>query len=372
MKKFLLIGLILCMIFTMAACGGAGSSDTDATAGGAAKAAPEFTWKLLGVYGRGTSGAEIEDSYAKMVTELSNGRLKVDYYAAGELAGQGSVLELVQNGTVEMGGDWPGYWIGLNTAFEPLGTSVLNMSGFDFLVWYESGGGREIYNEIYGEYGLKFIGNTVTMTESGVRSNVPINSIEDFKGLQVRVGGLSAPMVMKKLGANPVTVAGSELYEAMQKGVIDAFEYGQPTLDYTSGMYETAKYWSLPAWHQTGSLVGIMVNEDAYNALPPELQLTLEVAGDYVMTHISCLNIWDDSEATQAIMDYGCEITYLSDEDLKIIQGYRDEVVQQLCDENALYKKVIESQIDYMKRLAPTRERLGEFGFGKTTILEIK
>ena len=371
-KKLSIIYLIICLLITLVGCSGNNGSATETDSTNNTNAQAEYNWKLLGVYARGTNYAKIEETYAEMVTKLSNGRIKVTYFGAGELGSQGSVFDLVQSGTVEMGGDWPGYWTGIDTAFEPLGTSMLGFSGWDFLVWYKAFGGKEICDEIYDKYGLVFIANTVQQQESGIRSNVPINSLEDFKGLQLRIGGLTAPRVLTKIGANCVTVAGPELYEAVQKGVVDGYEYGSAGLDYSSAVYETTKYWCTPGFHQTGSLIGIMVNKDAYNSLPEDLQNVLQIAGDYCITHNSCQNIYEEVIAMDAILNAGCTITKLSEEDLSIIEKYRNEVVNELCAENPLYRKAIESQIAYMESMKATRERYGIYGFGNTWSLTLK
>lgn len=370
-KKFLLV-LVAIMVMGMMLIGCAVDGDNSGTSpgqDGGETSSETYNWRMVGVYTKGSTLGLCEQAFAEKVTELSGGELTITYYGVGELGSATQVMDMVREGTVELGADWPGYWTGVNTAFEPLATSMMGMNAWDYLLWVKAGGGQELYDEIYGMYGLKYFPTVYTNMESGFRSASPITSLDDFEGLKVRCAGMTAPEVLSRLGATPITVAANELYESMQRGVIDALEYSQPSADYDMGLYEVAQYWLTPGFHQTGSVLGVMINEEAYNSLPEQLQAILGAAADYVATSYSSMNCYNDAAATDAMLEAGVEITTLSDEELATIENIKNEVTEEYMEANELYAKVVESQMEYMEIFSNQRDFMGDYGWGKTWTL---
>ena len=146
------------------------------------------------------------------------------------------------------------------------------------MVWIYQGGGFEIYQEVYGKFGMVFLPTVVFPMESGIRSNKPINTLSDLKGMKIRAGGRVAGAILKELGAAHVMLAGGEVYQALEKGVIDAAEMSHPQTDWGLGLHEVTKYWCVPNWINNGNILGVMINKKSWDSLPDNLKTSLKTA----------------------------------------------------------------------------------------------
>src|SRR5699024_5358228 len=272
-----------------------------------------------------------------------------------------------------MGGDWPNYWSGKNTAFELLGSHAVGFSIWDYFVWVNQAGGHDLYNEIYGQYNTVYFPHTFSGMESGIRSNKPINSLDDFKGMKIRMAGLIQSELTEKLGAIPTTIATHEIYESLQRGVIDAAEFSTPYADEIMKLHEVTDYWLSPGWHQTAAVYGVMINKDAWETLTDEQKQIFHRASEVTMTYNSSAYIYNDSEATKNMIDeYGIEVTTLSDSEMEHITELSEEILDRLANENPDFDKVLSSQKDYLELIAPYRDLQGEWGFGNNLMIHNK
>lgn len=362
-KISLMLIIVMCILTIFSGCGG---STNSATSSGDKVSDESFVWKMGGVYADGTAPSKFEKLYADTVTKLSGGRLTIDYYSVGKLGTAAELFDMVQNGTVQVGGDWPGYWTGKDSAFDLLGTNMLGLNLWDYYLWYEAFGGKDICDQIYGNFNMKYFLTGLQGNESGIRSNKKIESLEDFKGLKIRMAGAVPSKVLTEIGATPVMLAFDETYEALQRGVVDAMEYSAPANDYDANFHEVTKYWLAPGFHATFAVSGVMFNLDAWNSLPEDLQYVCEVAATYVFNEMTPTRSYDDAIAATEMIDYGVEVTQLPTEEMKELEAIRDRVMHEFMDENPNYALVAKSQSDFMKSYANYREILGIYGWGNT------
>src|SRR5699024_9788942 len=166
----------------------------------------KIEWRMISTWGDGSVQLDLDKKFAETVNELSGGTINIKLHSVDQLAPANQVLDTVSNGTVEMGGDWPNYWSGKNTAFDLLGSHAVGFSIWDYFVWVNQAGGHDLYNEIYGQYNTVYFPHTFSGMESGIRSNKPINSLDDFKGMKIRMAGLIQSELTEKLGAIPTTI----------------------------------------------------------------------------------------------------------------------------------------------------------------------
>jgi TRAP-type mannitol/chloroaromatic compound transport system substrate-binding protein len=324
-----------------------------------------FNWRMASVWAEGSIQYEHDKNFVDTINTLSNGRLNIKLHSVGELAQANQVLDLVSGGTVEMGGDWPNYWSGKNTAFELLGSQAMGLTNWDYFLWINEGGGSDAYNEIYGKFNTVYFPHTISGMESGIRSNKPVETLEDLKGMKIRMAGLIQSELITQLGATPVTLATQEIYEALQRGVIDASEYSSPYSDEVTKMYEVTKYWLTPGWHQTSSVYGSMINQEAWESLPEDLQNVIEKASKITQTQNSAEYAYKDAEAAQRMVnEYGIETTALSEDEIERLRDMTNAIVEKLAGENPDFDKVLNSQLDFLKMYAPYRDLQGEWGFG--------
>lgn len=237
-----------------------------------------YHWKMVTTWPKNFPGlGSAATNFSRLVDEMSEGRLTVTVYGAGELVPALGVFDAVSSGSVEAGHGAAYYWKGKNTATQfftaiPFGMNAQEMNG-----WLYYGGGMELWREIYEPFNLvPFAGGNTGIQMAGW-FNKQINSMDDIKGLKMRIPGLGGE-VWNRAGGSSINIPGGELYTALQTGVIDATEWVGPYNDLALGFYQVADYYYYPGWHETGSTLELIVNKDAFNALPKDLQAIVETA----------------------------------------------------------------------------------------------
>ncbi|WP_191601661.1 TRAP transporter substrate-binding protein [Marinomonas algicola] len=237
-----------------------------------------INWKMVTTWpknfpGLGT-GAE---TLAQNITIMSGGRLNVKVYAAGELVPPLEVFDAVSRGTAEMGHGASYYWKGKVPAAQFFTTVPFGLTSQEFNSWIYYGGGLQLWEEIYAPFNLVPMPAGNPGVQMGGWFNKEINSLEDFKGLKMRMPGIGGE-VLKKVGATPINLPGSEIFTALQTGTIDATEWVGPYNDLAFGLYKAAKYYYYPGWQEPGSAIEALFNKEAFNALPEDLQYIVRAA----------------------------------------------------------------------------------------------
>ena len=183
--------------------------------------------------------------------------------------------------------------------------------------------------------------------------------------MKTRLGGVMAGRVGQKLGFNITTVAASELYESLQRGVIDAGEFSGPKADSTLKLEEVAKYWVEPCWYQSSGNNGVVINKAAWDALPAEYQLAVETAAAACRGENLARYTWlDCTAATRMIEEEGVTVTYMNEDDLATIHETITEVYEEEAAANPNFKMVYDSMKEYCKVVDPYREMLNSGGYG--------
>ena len=241
-----------------------------------------FEWKLVTTWPKKFPGLGLApEHFAEMVAKMSNGRLKITVHGANEIVPPMGVFDAVSSGSVEMGHSAAYYWKGKIPA-APFFTSVpFGMNAQEFNGWLHYGGGLELWRELYEPYDLVPFAAGNTGVQMGGWFNKEINSIEDIKGLKMRIPGIGGE-VFTRAGGTAVTIPGGELYTSLQSGVIDATEWVGPYNDLAFGFHQIAKHYYYPGWHEPGPALEIIVNKDALNSLPKDLQAMIEAAARMV------------------------------------------------------------------------------------------
>ncbi|GEN28734.1 ABC transporter substrate-binding protein [Halovibrio variabilis] len=299
---------------------------------------------------------KIDQHWVELVNKLAGDELQINFRAGGTLMPGTEVFDATETGSIEAAGDWPGYWAGLNPAFSPLATTTSLFNGVDYLNWIQQWGGRELYEEIYGQFNMVYLPYGITNNESGFMGRTPIESIADLDGKRLRLSGRDQGRVLEELGGSQVTLAGGEVYQAIERGVIDAGEFSTPGVDYNAGFAEVAEYWATPGWHQSASVFGVMINQDAWDALSEDTQETLRIAADATMAWSLAWSERQSTEATQKFIDEGVTINHFSEEDLARIQEVTNEVILRGACEDPDHAKVYQSMVAYLEHYATWRD----------------
>ena len=235
-------------------------------------------WKLVTTWPKGLPGlGSAPENFARRVGEMSNGRLTVRVYGAGEVVPPFEVFDAVSQGVAEMGHGASYYWKGkipssvFYTAV-PFGMTAQEMNG-----WLHYGGGLELWRELYAPFGVRPFAGGSTGVQMAGWFNRELKSASDLDGLKMRIPGLAGE-VFAASGGTAVRLAGGEIYTSMQTGVIDAVEWVGPYNDRTLGLMEVAEYYYYPGWHEPGAMLEFTVNQAAFDRLPLDLQAIVEGA----------------------------------------------------------------------------------------------
>ncbi|RYF65077.1 MAG: ABC transporter substrate-binding protein, partial [Comamonadaceae bacterium] len=233
--------------------------------------ASSFPKSLDTIYG----GADV---FAKAVKAMSGGKFEVSVHAGGELMPPFGVVDGVQNGSVEMCHTVPYYFYGKNPAFA-LGSAVpFGLNARQMTAWMMHGNGRKLMNEFYNGYNMISFAGGNTGTQMGGWFRKEIKGPGDFKGMKMRLGGGLIGDVMTKMGAVPQSIPGGEIYQALEKGTLDAAEWVGPYDDQKLGFNKVAPFYYYPGWWEGGPEVDFFINKKAFDALTPEYKAIVEAA----------------------------------------------------------------------------------------------
>lgn len=214
---------------------------------------------------------------AKWVKEMSGGRMDITVFGGGELIPALEGFDAVSNGAVEMNHGAAYYWAGKIPASPFFCAVPFGMNAQQMGSWIISGGGQQLWEELYAPFDLQPFPCGNTGVQMGGWFNKEIKSLGDMKGLKMRIPGLGGK-VMAKVGGSPVTVSGGEIYTNLERGVIDATEWIGPYHDYIMGFHQVAKYYYYPGWHEPGPVLEMVVNKTKFLELPSDLQQIIRTA----------------------------------------------------------------------------------------------
>ncbi len=257
--------------------------------------------------------------FAQWVDEMSNGRLRIQVYGGGELVPALEAFDAVSQGTAQIGHGASYYWSGKIPAAQFFAAVPFGMNPQQMNAWLQSGGGMALWEEIYAPFNLVPLQGGNTSIQMGGWFNREINSVNDLKGLKMRIPGLGGKVISKAGGA-AVLSAGSEIYTNLERGVIDATEWIGPYHDYMMGFYKVAKYYYYPGWHEPGTNLEFFIHANAFNQLPPDLQTIVRTAAARV-------NHWMLSEFESQNNIY---LRKLIDEEHVQLREFPEEVLEQL------------------------------------------
>ena len=343
MKRWLTsITVLGCML--LSGCGEEqqASSDTQATP------AETYQWNLVTSWPKNFPGLGMgPERFAVLVDEMSAGRLKIKVYGAGELVPAFEVFDAVSQGTAQMGHSAAYYWKGKAPAAQfftsiPFGLNAKEMNG-----WLTYGGGQQLWEEVYAPFGILPMPGGNSGVQMGGWFNKEINSLEDLKGLKMRLPGLGGE-VLARLGGTPVTLPGRELFTALQTGTIDATEWVGPFNDLAFGLHKAAKYYYYPGWHEPGTTLEFLINKQAYEQLPADLQAIVRVAAkainqdmldEYTTRHVEALDA--------LVNEHGVQLRAFPDEVLDKLREVSVEVIAEQSAKDPMMKKVHDAYRKY-------------------------
>jgi TRAP-type mannitol/chloroaromatic compound transport system substrate-binding protein len=330
--------------------GGLAAAAAAVAAPAIAQAQTTHKWKMQSLWQAGTVNQKIFEDWCKRVKEMTNGRVEVEPIAVGTIVAYSETLDAIQNGILDAHHSGGPYFSGKEPALALIGD--LN-GGFEnpyqMQMWFEYGGGLELAREAYKKFNIHYVGPVWWGMES-VPAKRPLRTLADFKGVKMRVPeGLGAE-VWRRAGVGVVTLPGSEVYTALERGVIEATDWGTLGMNSDLGYHKIAKYPLHPGFHSMPS-AEVAVNMGKWNALSPDLKVLMEVAvRDFAREMVQRIAM-EDLKAQEQAQAQGFEIVNWSPEERRNFRKIAQEAWADWAKKSPLSQKVYESQTAFLKRL---------------------
>jgi len=363
--KFSTVFLILVAFLSLYACGEKAQQTTQTQA-----KQEKIVWKLAMTWGTGFPiFGDAVIKMADMVKAMSNGEMEIRIDSSNKHKAAFGILDMVKEGQYEMGHTASYYWKGkdVNTMF--FTTMPFGMIAPEQYAWFYYGGGMELMKEVYDKHGVYSFPGGNTSNQMGGWFRKEIKTLDDFKGLKMRIPGFAGE-VLSKLGVVVTNIAPGELYTALDRGTIDALEWVGPSLDLNMGFQKIAPYY-YTGWHEPATELQFMVNKEKFDALPKHLQEILTIAMQYAAYdmyarsyHESAMN-WATIEK-----DYpDVKIRTFSPTIIAAMKQANDELLNEAAANDATFKKIWESQKDYLKK-ARKWTTISDFAYLKDNLVE--
>ncbi|MEO7853098.1 MAG: TRAP transporter substrate-binding protein [Rubrivivax sp.] len=311
--------------------------------------------KMQGAWGAKDIFNEMAEDYVKKVNEMAGGRLRIDYLIGGAVVKPFEVMDATSKGVLDASHGVPVYWYGKSKVASLFGSGPINgCDAQQTLAWIYRGGGLELYNELLKKINLDVVGYFAMPmpTQPLGWFKKEIKSADDMKGLKYRTVGLAADL-MQEMGVKVTQLPGGEIVPAMDRGVIEAFEFNNPTSDRRFGAQDVAKFYMMGSFHQAMEFFEIAFNKKKHDALPKDLQAILRYAAEAA----SSSNWWT------AMDNYSRDLDDLINKDkVTVVRTPKsvfeaqlkawDVVSKKLSGEDPFFKKVVDSQLVWSKRVA--------------------
>ncbi len=289
--------------------------------------------------GLGTMAERVAD----FVTTMSGGAMKVTVYAAGELVPAFECFDAVSNGSADLYHGAEYYWVGKSGAY-PFFTAVpFGMTALEIMAWTEFGGGQTLWDELSAGFNIKpFIAGNTAHQLGGWYKN-EINSLEDMRGLKVRMPGLGGE-VLRRIGASAVALSGGEIYQALQSGAIDGTEWVGPWNDLAFGFYREAKYYYWPGFHEPGAQLGVGINLDLWNTMSPQEQAILRAAC-HQANHLSLAEYghFNAIALEELVNEHDVELRQFPDEVMEALAREAKNVLEETAASDDISRRIFES-----------------------------
>ncbi|MDC0422202.1 TRAP transporter substrate-binding protein [Hellea sp.] len=288
---------------------------------------------------------QMPNRFAKALKDMTSGLMEVKVYSAGELVGAMESFDATASGAADMYHGAEYYWQGKSKGFSFFTSVPMGMTAAEIMGWIDHGGGQKLWDNLSANFNIKPFQAGNTGHQTGGWFKKKINTLDDFKGLKMRMPGLGGE-VIRRLGGAAVQLSGGEIYQALQSGSIDATEWVGPWNDYAFGFYREAPYYYAPGFHEPGASLAVGINLDIWNNLSNSEQSIIKYAcksandtslGEYTHENAKALEILK--------INHGIYPRYFTDEIMKEIGKISNDVVFELGNSDSQTATIYESYI---------------------------
>lgn len=293
---------------------------------------------------------------AARIGELTDGRLDVQYFAAGERVGAFDSFDEVASGNAQayIAADY--YWKGKHPGWAPFTAIPFGMTYTEIDAWIKYGGGQELWDELADQFGLKNLACGNTGVQMGGWFNKEIESADDLKGLKMRIPGLGGD-VMAKLGASPVSLPGGQIYENLVSGAIDATEWVGPYNDYFMKLYEAAKYYYWPGMHEPGAQIAFGMNKSWWDGLTKNEQNIIQAAcNEENARTMAETNAFNGEYLNRLINDHGVQLREFNEDVYDAFGEASAEVIEEAREFDDLAMRIYDAVLEKRAELGAWTE----------------
>jgi len=315
------------------------------------RAQDKFNWKMVTAWPKNSPGVGVNaQRLADSITAMSGGRLTVQLFAAGELVPPFECFDAVSSGAAEMAHGSPYFWQGKDKSFHFFTGMPFGLFANEHMGWIWFGGGQALWEKAYAPFGIQPFYCGSSGPQAGGWFRKEINTVDDFKGLKMRIAGLGGE-VLRRLGVNVVLLPPGEIFQAMQSGTIDAAEWVGPWNDLAFGLFRVAKNYYLPSFFEFGPALELMVNKKLYDALPADLKDIVKRAAyasaaesyaDFAYHNVVSLKPLLDKE--------GVQVRTLSEDIVKVLAKETKAAIAEIAASGAMAKEVFDSYEAYRQQ----------------------
>ena len=301
------------------------------------------------------------ETFSKKVSDMTGGKFQISTHAGGELMPPGAVLDGVQNSTVEVAHTAPYYFFGKDPTFA-LGCAIpFGLNSRQMTAWMYEGNGLKLMREFYSTFGIISFPGGNTGAQMGGWFRKEIKSVADLKGLKFRCGGF-AGAVLLRMGVVPSNIPGGEIYQALEKGTIDAAEWVGPYDDEKLGLYKVAPNYAYPGWWEGGPQLDFFINDKAYNSLNAEYKAIVEAAASHAHVDMQAKYDARNPAALKRLVAGGTKLFRFPKEMMDAAFKEAIALYSELGTTNPTWKKVYEDYAAF-RRDANLWFRFTEAGF---------
>ena len=307
-----------------------------------AQSNPEIKWRLTSSFPKSLDttygGAEV---FAKQVADLTDNKFQIQIFAASEIVPGLQAFDAASNGTVEMAHSVSYYYVGKDPTFAIAASVPFGLNARQQNAWLYQNGGNELFNEFFKKYNIYALPLGNTGTQMGGFFRKEVKTVADLNGLKFRIGGI-AVQVLQKLGTVPQQLAGSDIYPALEKGVIDAAEWIGPYDDEKLGFAKVAKFYYYPGWWEGGPSLHLFINLAKWNELPKSYQAAVLNASTYANTWMLARYDVQNPGALKRLVAGGVQLRPFPTEVMEACLVAARQLYAEISAKNADFKKIID------------------------------
>ncbi len=327
---------------------GAGVAATAVAMPAIAQSTPEIKWRVTSAVPKSFDAIYgVSETISKYVAEATDNKFQIQVFGPGELVPVMQAADAVTNGTIEMTHTASYYFFGKDPTFAFGSTVPFGLNARQQAAWWMQGGGDKLMNEFYRKFNIHALMAGNTGCQMGGWFRKEIKSMEDMKGLKLRISGLGG-QVMMKMGVVPQQIAAADIFPALEKGTIDAVELNGPYDDVRLGFGKVAPFYYYPGWWDAGTMLHNFVNLAKWEALPKGYKAILETAsvfaGDEMLTKY-------DARNPKALVDMvrggGVQLKAFPQDVMAASLKAANEVYAEINARNADFKKVYDSHMGF-------------------------